>query len=297
MANSLERDHAGARTAQLIRSLMQRSPVVRTVVKSAPVQHQVRTGRALTIVRGRRRFLAHQIASNRTGRYELRDCGLTVHVRHRTGDVAILNKIFARDAARNSYEPPAAIAALLDAATPRILDVGANIGLFGVFARARWPLAEITAYEPDPSNQRVLRQTVAANDDDGRWNVVGVAVSNAPGELSFVPGLGAEAHIAHAGERETITVPTVDFFEQIGDGVDLVKLDIEGGEWAILADPRLATAPVRAIRLEWHRFHCPVPDARAEAIGLFQAAGFERIADADHEHEANGVLWAWREGA
>ncbi len=292
---ALTRDHAAARSARAIRSLVQRSTIVRSVVKSAPVQHQVRTGRALTIVHGRRRFLAGQVAGHATARYVLRDCGLTVHIRHRTGDVAILNKIFARDPAHNSYEPPPGIAAVLDAATPRILDVGANIGLFGVFARSRWSRAEITAYEPDPANGEVLLRTVAANDDGTRWKVVRVAVSNAPGELSFVPGLGAEAHIAHAHEAETITVPTIDFFGQIGDGVDLVKLDVEGGEWAILADPRLASAPITAIRLEWHTFHCPATDARAEAIRLLGAAGFTRIVDADHEHERNGVLWAWRE--
>jgi FkbM family methyltransferase len=276
---------------------MQRSPVVRSVVKSAPVQHQVRTGRAMTIVRDRGRFLTQQLVGNRTARYELRGCGLTVHVRHRTGDVAILNKIFARDSARNSYEPPAEVAALLDARPPRILDVGANIGIFGVFALARWPGAEITAYEPDPGNRAVLRRTAAANDDGERWTVVGSAVSNAVGELRFVPGLGAEAHIAHPHEDRTISVPTVDFFEQVGAGVDLVKMDIEGGEWAILADPRLAGAPVTAIRLEWHRFHCPQPDARAEATRLLRAQGFEHVVDADHEHDANGVLWAWRDRA
>jgi hypothetical protein len=49
------------------------------------------------------------------------------------------------------------------------------------------------------------------------------------------------------------------------------------------------------IRLEWHSIHCPQPDARAEAMRLLRAAGFSRIVDADHEHDRNGVLWAWRE--
>jgi FkbM family methyltransferase len=217
-----------------------------------------------------------------------------VYVRHRSGDVAILNKIFARDAATNSYEPPAEIAAALGSA-PRILDVGANIGLFGVFALGRWPGAQVTSYEPDHCNQRVLRQTVAANEVGGRWAVVSAAVSNAPGELSFVPGLGAMAHIAGSGEDGTITVPTVDLFDQQGDGVDLIKMDIEGGEWAILADPRLASLKATAIRLEWHTIHCPQADARAEAIRLLRAGGFTRLVDADRGHDRNGVLWAWRD--
>jgi FkbM family methyltransferase len=295
----LERGHVapvrgGAPAGRLIRTLIHRSPIVRSVVKSAPVQHQVRTARALTVVRGRARFLANQLAGSRTARYELRASGLTVHLRHRSGDVAILNKIFARDASRNSYEPPAEIAAALGSA-PRILDAGANIGLFGVFALGRWPGAQITAYEPDPCNRDVLRRTVAANDVGSRWTVVGAAVSNAPGELSFVPGLGAMAHIAGREEAGTITVPTLDLFDEQGDGVDLIKMDIEGGEWAILADARLSALKAKVIRLEWHTIHCPERDARAEAVKLLRTGGFERFAEGDLGHDRNGVLWAWRD--
>lgn len=287
---------AGAIGGRLIRVAIHRSGIVRSVVASGPVQRPIKVGRALTVVRGRTRFVAQQLGGRRTARYELRECGLAVHLRPRTGDIAILNKIFAREAARSSYEPPAEIAAALGAArAPKILDVGANIGLFGVFALSRWPDAQITAYEPEPSNRRVLCQTVAANGLGRRWTVVGAAVSNTPGQLRFVPGLGAEAHIATTGEARTITVPTVDLFTQDGDGVDLIKMDIEGGEWAILTDPRLATLAARAIRLEWHVLHCPEPDARAAAIRLLRAGGFTQIVDADHEHDRNGVLWAWRE--
>jgi hypothetical protein len=116
-------------------------------------------------------------------------------------------------------------------------------------------------------------------------------------ELSFVPGLRAEAHIADEQEPGTLTVPAIDLYEQINGGVDLVKMDIEGGEWAILSDPRLADLKANVIRLEWHTMLCPQPDAHAEAIKLLRRGGFTRIVDADHELDVNGVLWAWREPA
>jgi FkbM family methyltransferase len=290
----LGRGRGGA--GRIARHVIDRSSRARGFAKSAPLQSLIRTGRALTIVRGRGPFVLRQLAGRRTARYELRDCGLAVHVRHRSGDLAILNKIFARDAGVSSYGPPPGIAAVLDAAAaPTILDVGANIGLFGVFALSRWPGARMTAYEPDPSNLRVLTCTAAANRARNGWSVVGAAVSNACGEMSFVPELGAMAHKAHGHEGGAITVPAVDLFEQQGDGVDLIKMDIEGGEWAILADPRLADLKARAIRLEWHEQHCPEPDARALAIGLLRAGGFEHVVDGEHEHDRNGVLWAWRD--
>jgi hypothetical protein len=269
LRGSLASGRVDERLGRLARDVIRRSPAIRAVVKSAPAQSAIVTGRALTIVRGRARFVARELEGRTTGRYELRGCGLTVHVRHGTGDVVILTKVFTRGDELNSYQPPAEVAAALDRlAAPRILDVGANIGIFGVFALGRWPGAHITAFEPEPSNRDVLCRTVAANDAGDRWTV---------------------------GEERTITVPTVDFFEQVGDGADLIKMDCEGGEWAIMADPRFPALRAQIIRLEWHSIHCPQPDARAEAIGLLRAGGFANIVDADHEHDRNGVLWAWRD--
>jgi len=286
----------GRGLGSLIRESVRRYAIVRTVVKSAPVQQQIFTWRALALLRGRPRFLLLQMLGGAISQYELRRSGLKFHIRHRTGDVAILNKVFGRNGGRDTYTPPPeVVAAIGSTRAPKILDVGANIGLFGVFALERWPNAQITAFEPDEDNRRVLCRTVAANALGDRWTVVDKAVSNAVGELSFVPGLRAEAHIAAEEETGTITVPTVDLFEQQGDGVDLIKLDIEGGEWTILADPRLSALKTSVIRLEWHTMLCPATDARAEAIRLLRAGGFTRILDADYEQPRNGVLWALRE--
>lgn len=286
----------GQGVGSLIRASVRKYPIVRTVVKSAPVQQQIFTWRALALLRGRPRFVLLQMLGGRVGQYELRRSGLKFHVRHRTGDVAILNKVFARNGGRDSYTPPPEVlAAIGSTRVPKIFDVGANIGLFGVFALERWPDAQITAFEPDADNRRVLCRTVAANALGDRWTVVDKAVSNAVGELSFVAGLRAEAHIAATDEIATITVPTIDLFEQQGDGVDLIKMDIEGGEWAVLADPRLSALKTPVIRLEWHTMLCPAIDARAEAIRLLRAGGFTRILDGDFEQPRNGVLWALRE--
>jgi FkbM family methyltransferase len=286
-----------ARAGRLARGAIERSGALRRVVKSGLVQEQVKTARALSVVRERPRLLRGRLSRRGTGRYELRRSGRPFHLRHGSNDVAILNKIFARDPSLSGYEPPAAVASALAATpAPRILDVGANIGLFGVFALERWPDAEITSFEPDPDNFRVLDLTVAANRRDGYWDAVPAAVSDREGELSFAPGGEAKAHLAPGGAgEETIVVPAVDFFGRVGDGVDLVKMDIEGGEWSILADPRMASVPARVIRLEWHTEFCPAEDARAEAIRLLGAAGYANVVDGDRRHARNGVVWAWRE--
>ena len=79
---------------------------------------------------------------------------------------------------------------------------------------------------------------------------------------------------------------------QIADA-DLLKMDIEGGEWAILNDPRFARSPPRAVVLEYHPYLCPSADARAAAVQALESAGL-RTAAIWHRADGHGMLWAWR---
>jgi hypothetical protein len=74
---------------------------------------------------------------------------------------------------------------------------------------------------------------------------------------------------------------------------DLVKMDIEGAEWAILADARFREAPPRALVIEYHGEGCPGTDPRAEAERALRAAGMEVESSAERR-DGHGVLWAWR---
>jgi FkbM family methyltransferase len=244
------------------------------------------------------------------GGYAIAGSGLKVHLRHGSRDVEIFNEIFA--AGRESYEPPAEVAAVLSSLGPlSVGDLGANIGLFGVFALGRWPVASMRSFEPDPANAALLRATIAANDAARRWELVPAAVSNARATATFETGMLAESRLASVGDSPgdyataerarasavaTIEVPVVDLFAQ--PPVDLLKIDIEGAEWAILGDARLASHPARAIVLEWHSRMCPALHPRHAARELFQAAGYEAIDagrdEASDEARVNGLMWGLR---
>lgn len=292
-----------------LRGAVGRSALLRALVRSGPVQYLVRTRRAARAVREPLRFTVLQLGSRRTAGYRLGDSGLRVYLRHRTRDVDIFREIFGTGYGANSYEPPAEVAAALDAnGSPKVLDLGGNIGLFGAYILGRWPGARIRSFEPDPTNLPMLGRVIGENDLGARWSVAEVAVSNQAGELPFVSGLFAESQLADVGdpgEREPdaaqlqdgrqITVRTVDLFEE-GHDVDLMKIDIEGGEWSILTDPRLADLGADVIVLEWHASGCPDPDPRATALRLLDAAGYTRVEEYEN-FEHRGLLWAWREGA
>ncbi len=280
---------------------------LRAVIKSDAGQYLIQTGRGAGVVSESLRFVALQTGPPRVAGYRLKGSSAKVFLRHRTRDVNILNEIFGGTGGRDSYEPPEPVARLLDARpAPAIFDLGGNIGLFAIYALGRWPGSTVESFEPDPTNLTVLGQAVEGNDFGERWSVSAVAVSNEDAELQFVAGLSADSHLADeaggdggdafggaaAGGR-MITVRTIDWLATEPRG-DLLKMDIEGGEWAILTDPRLARLEVDVLVLEWHARGCPFPDPREAVMRLLRTAGYERLEEVSDDHES-GVLWAWRE--
>ena len=188
-------------------------------------------------------------------------------LRHRGRDIDLVDEIFG---AVHAYEPPEEIASQLRGPL-RILDLGGNVGLFGAFALGRWDVREMISFEPDPENADMLRATIHANHATHRWSMHRFAVSNAAGMMSFLPGHLAESR--HAGPDEPgIEVPTHDLFA-LDHRVDLLKIDIEGSEWPILADPRLSELQARVLVMEWHWRFAPVPDAHVAALSISHRRG------------------------
>ena len=96
----------------------------------------------------------------------------------------------------------------------------------------------------------------------------------------------------HVGQGERV-VPAVDIFRYL-DSVDLLKVDIEGAEWELLADPRFPRVAARAIALEYHPRFCPSKSPRALAHEILRSAGYKT---ADHPligPPEQGMVWAWK---
>jgi FkbM family methyltransferase len=255
-----------------------------------PVRRVVATLLRSATVRSRGRFVVRELTGRRgVSGYRLRESGRCVFVRHGTADVVTLDEVFYT----RNYALPAAVAGIVDSLgrPPRVLDLGANIGLFGIFVLERYPEARIVAIEADAANAEVLRRCIAANDGNGRWQVVEAAASNRDGTVDFVAGGYSLSHLA-GPEEPSVRVPAVDVFPYLADA-DLLKMDIEGGEWAILGDRRLAEVPVRALVLEFHPHLCPEPSPRRAVSAALEAAGFEHRLTGGEDY---GMAWAWRLG-
>ena len=215
--------------------------------------------------------------------------GAVVILRHRSRDIDLVNEVFG---SIRAYEPPETLVGELSGPV-RILDLGGNIGMFGAFALGRWDVRGISSFEPDPQNAAILERTIAANRAAPRWTMERAAVSNTPGRMAFLAGHLSQSRRAQAGEHG-IDVPAIDVF-CLDHRVDLLKMDIEGGEWSILTDPRLPELGARTIVMEWHWRFAPQPDAHGAALALLNRAGYEIHRDRiDQASEAFGLVWAKR---
>jgi FkbM family methyltransferase len=129
-----------------------------------------------------------------------------------------------------------------------ILDVGANVGFFSIAARARYPHAQIHAYEPNP---RVL-SFLKSNTAEIGISVFPEAVGASAGRVSILDnGDSNQATTQAASDGAIPQVSLETAIERLGGTVDLLKLDCEGAEWEMFG----VTRPwdhVRNIRMEYH---------------------------------------------
>ena len=276
-------DHESA----LIRRV-RRLPVADALVDWGPVRHAGSAGRLGSLVRETPRFAAADLLGLRgVRRYHLREGGRPILLRHGTVDVWTFVEVFAR----RLYDPPAAVeAALRRAEAPLVVDMGANIGMFGLDALTRHPGARVVAYEPDAESAAIHRRLVDLNAAAERWSLVEACAGPRDGAVRFLPGQETGSHIVDAPVPGSLDVPMVDVLPLLAEA-DLVKMDIEGGEWAIMADPRFGAAS--SVVLEYHREGCPGDDPARTAQEILRSHGFD-VTPVFQDPAGIGMLWATR---
>lgn len=135
------------------------------------------------------------------------------------------------------YEPYTAAALLMYVREGDVVyDVGAHVGYFAAIARVRTGSGGLViAFEPRPANARLLQRNMRANQLD-RVRVVQAAVGDRNGVDRFEDRTGAGTGRLAANGRLEVTVLTLDDFAASGDVPlpDLIKVDVEGGELAVL---------------------------------------------------------------
>ena len=121
----------------------------------------------------------------------------------------------------------------------RMLDIGANYGLYGLtIAAAAGPDARIAAFEPAARTASYLRRSVDKNGFDDHFAVIQSAMSDTVGEAVLDLGAPELKALTTTGRGETVRTSTVDVWTaETPDFAtpDFVKIDAEGAEVRILA--------------------------------------------------------------
>ena len=152
---------------------------------------------------------------------------------------------------------------------PRIIDCGGNIGLATLYFKSLYPYAHITAFEADPVICKICRDNLVENGYQD-VEVIHAAVWVEKGEISFCcegTDSGTLSQLVYdgvSGHRQT--VPAIRLREYLeNEKVDLLKLDIEGAEFDVLADCASALGNVSRIIVELHETDV---DNRKTAVAL-----------------------------
>lgn len=210
-------------------------------------------------------------------------------VLHETGDLAFVPSPLDARGRHCLFNPPRAHDAALAVLAPGAvaIDIGASLGEWAVpLARAVGPAGRLMAFEPQPLAARALAATFRVN-NLMQASVIEQAVSDAAGtrELAVQTVTSSavdtgRAHIGAAGPGETMAAVrsvTLDGFVAAAGlaRLDLVKIDVEGHERAVLDGARTTIARFHpAIVMETG--HESAGD-RAAIAALLRGAGHDLV--------------------
>jgi len=150
----------------------------------------------------------------------------------------------------------------IDKSDDVIYDIGANTGLYSLFAAKTCHQGTVVAFEPYPPNLEVLRRDLARNNLDN-IEIVESALSDLVGEIEFSQpaeddiGYGSSS-IDAGGNDKALTVPTTTGDTLVGDGEipppNVVKIDVEGAEPLVIDGMKdiLARPSCRTLYCEVH---------------------------------------------
>ncbi len=187
------------------------------------------------------------ITKNKNIIYKTRD-GLKYYTRTNTADRGIVNAIVLEDEYR--------IKELKHQKLDTIIDIGGQNGYFSIYTSKK--AEKIFVYEPVSGNYQNILRNIEINNLADKIKLFKLAVSNEKEKIRiYLSGENSGGHSVFGGgsnyiEAESITL--VDIFELNKiEKCDLLKIDIEGGEYDILYNlPDEYFKRIINIRLECH---------------------------------------------
>jgi FkbM family methyltransferase len=240
-------------------------------------QHVLAIGRCFRVFERPAAVLwAYVTRSRPAGGFVRLRTGLTITLSSDPADIVTVFLVFARED-YGRIEPGSAV-----------VDIGANIGVFSLYAAA-CGARFVLAYEPGAESFDVLTRNIRQNGLEAVVTARRLAVASGDRSIVRFPRRSSVMNTMMAGgaigEYDEVPATTLDAIVEPLEHVDLVKLDCEGAEYEILltaGDP--AFRKIRTIKLEYHH------GRQQEIVDRLRRHGLEpTYLTADNE--IGGVIW------
>ncbi len=201
----------------------------------------------------------------------------------------------------------------VDSANRVILDVGANVGFFTLYAARQAPTARIIAVEPFPETCRRLRKLLTQNHLEHRVTVLDCALAAEPGhaEMDSAEGIPSVYRRMQSGIAATldlnprhrridpgaanpgVPVPKRTLGEVLEianvERVDLMKMNIHGSEHEVLLGaPPEVMRRIRQIAVQYHELPAASGMGKGKLFTHLTELGFHLVSDRD-THRGSGL--------
>ncbi len=179
-----------------------------------------------------------------------------------------------------------------------IVDVGANVGSFAVYAAQSSPGARIFCYEPEEENFLRLTKNLSINGLEGRVTAFQSAVGSSigPRKLTLrVSQCNAFDDLRDGASYQVVACTTLQDIrrEHNLETLDLLKMNCEGAEYEILgACSRADYDGILNIRLEYHNLDAVSRNGESLRRHL-EARGY-RVERVTRRLTDSGFIWATR---
>ena len=201
-----------------------------------------------------------------------------------------------------------------------IVDVGANIGLFTLYAARQAPRAQIISIEPFPETGQRLRQNVQTNRLTDRVTILNCAISGTSGTAAMdaasaeIPSQYKRIHsettkalnTQHRGEgalqqSEGGVAVRTDTLQQLletiqASRVDSMKMNIHGSEYEVLmGTPPAVLRSFRRIAVQYHQLPAESGVGKEQLFEHMDRVGFRLVSDRDTRRGSGLAVFATRD--
>ena len=169
-----------------------------------------------------------------------------------------------------------------------VLDIGANVGLFSLAARIRFPQSSIHAYEPNIQVKPFLDHQASTFDFMAIYEAIGI--QDGRGSLVTNPGCDTTARVSPlegGNVKITSLSKAMDRFDH--RTVDLLKLDCEGYEHQII-DANGSDGPLKRCRFLSMEYHLGPDMDQNLIIHKLQDSNFEILKSSSRNQVIGNIL-------